>query len=154
MKIATILCPVDYSLGSFTALTKALDLAASFRARVEVLHVWELPHSLRPDLMVWLEGSERSEVSRVVTSQAAQEMARFLEKLPLAQRQILTTKILEGNIIDQIIKTAKDGGFDMIVMGTHGRTGLEHVLLGSIAERTIRRATCPVLTVRMHAGSG
>ena len=60
----------------------------------------------------------------------------------------ITGKLVTGNTFLEIIQVARDDDVDMIVMGTHGRTGLAHVLIGSVAERVVREAPCPVLTVK------
>jgi nucleotide-binding universal stress UspA family protein len=63
------------------------------------------------------------------------------------------TAVIRGRPAPSIIEHAKDGGFDLIVMGTHGRTGLSHVVIGSVAERVVRTAPCPVLTIRAHVAA-
>jgi nucleotide-binding universal stress UspA family protein len=63
-------------------------------------------------------------------------------------------KLLTGDAWHEIVKLAEEGQFDLIVMGTHGRTGIKHALMGSVAEKVLRKATCPVLTVRAAEGKG
>ena len=79
---------------------------------------------------------------------ARKQFDEFVQNAPELQGVEFTTKILRGNPYSEIIKEAETGNFDMIIIGTHGRTGLEHVLFGSTAELVVRKAPCPVLTVR------
>lgn len=79
---------------------------------------------------------------------AKKQFDEFVANAPELKDVEFTTKILRGNPYSEIIKEAENGSFDMIIIGTHGRTGLEHVLFGSTAELVVRKAPCPVLTVR------
>jgi universal stress protein A len=147
-KISRILAPVDFSAGSGAALAYALFFADRFGAEVEVLHVWEVPQTLRPDLMVWLEGAERQPLETILGEQAQREMAEFLDALAPEVRARVKPRTEQGNTVKTILHLAEREHFDLLVLGTHGRTGLMHVLMGSVAERVVRQAVCPVLTVR------
>ncbi len=149
-KISAILVPVDFSDSSLAALEQALLFAERFDARVEVLHVWELPAYVRPDLVVWIAGSEehRKPMTDVAEARAEEEMDSFLRKVPAGPRARITERLVGGDPVDVILRLSQDEPFDLVVMGTHGRTGLGHLLLGSVAERVVRGAGCPVLTVR------
>ncbi len=149
-KISAILVPVDFSDCSRAALEQALFFAERFDARVEVLHVWEIPAYVRPDLMVWVEGSEehRKPMTDVAEEQAEQDMDALLREIPEPRRGRTTERLVSGEPVDVILRLTRDEPYDLVVMGTHGRTGLSHLLLGSVAERVVRGAGCPVLTVR------
>lgn len=147
--ITRILAPVDFSPGSKAALDYALLFADRFNAPLTILHVWELPHTLRPDLMVWLEGSDRLPVENILLKQSKEEMDGFMAKLPPDVRGRVETRTEQGNVVRTIVQIAETEKYDLLVVGTHGRTGLAHVVMGSVAERVVRHAPCPVLTVRM-----
>ena len=143
MQIETILVPVDFSSHAAQALDHAVGLAKIFDAHVHLLHCYPLtPGSISP----------YGPIITAEFTQAAQEAATA--KLHEWRDKVAT----EGVEIDEhvtshfpseaIARTATEVGADLIVMGTRGLTGLKHVLLGSIAERTIRIAPCPVLTVK------
>ncbi len=147
-RITRILAPVDFSECSRASLAEALYFGERFKAPVHVLHVWEVPHNVRPDLMVWVEGSDGQPVSQVATNDAAKQMNAFLADLTPEQKGRLQVRLEGGDPVETILETAKKEGIDLIVLGTHGRRGLTHLLIGSVAEKVVRQAGCPVLTVR------
>jgi universal stress protein A len=147
-RISRILAPVDFSPCSRASLAQALQFAERFDAPVRVLNVWEVPHNVRPDLMVWIEGSDGQPVSQIASSDATRQMNAFLADLTPEERARVDVQLTGGDPVDKILEVAGEGGFDLIVIGTHGRRGLTHLLIGSVAEKIVRRATCPVLTVR------
>ena len=139
-----IMCPVDFSPGSRLALVAAAELARDANASLVLAHVWEPSQ--------WAVGSELT-----LSPDAIQSMVDFeeaeLAKWKTHARELgvkeIATRFLTGAAWDQIVSAARDDrAIDLIVMGTHGRTGLKHVLLGSVAEKTVRHAPCPVLVVR------
>jgi nucleotide-binding universal stress UspA family protein len=145
MKLDKILVPVDYSAASRAALELALGIAESFRAAVHVVHVLELPLYSSLDMSVSISGFPAQSYVSYAQRRAAEEMSEFLA--PERNRE-LTQAIVTGEPSSMVLKIAEDGGYDLIVMGTHGRTGLKHLLLGSTAEWIVRHAPCPVLTTR------
>jgi nucleotide-binding universal stress UspA family protein len=142
--IRKILYATDYSESSVPACDYALTLAGLAGAEVHVLHVIgefadQRKSQIQPEAMELLE--------REVELQAVKEMKdfcrdKFDEKVPFQ------TEVVMGIPFQEILKRAESLPADLIVVGTHGRTGLEHVLVGSTAERLVRRSTIPVLTVR------
>jgi nucleotide-binding universal stress UspA family protein len=152
-----VLCPVDYSQCSQLALRRAVELAKTFDARVTVLHVTALS---APGLMAtgyggyagFAAGAE--DVVRAWQRDESSRLGDFVAPFMDAGVPIETKLIagVEGNPWREIKGLAEDLPADLIVMGTHGRTGLPHVLLGSVAEKVLRVAPCPVMTVR--AGDG
>jgi nucleotide-binding universal stress UspA family protein len=149
-RITKILAPVDFSESSRAALDRALVFAESFNAPIEVLHVWEVPQTVRPDLLVWMEGSDGKPVGEIVADEATRQMDEFLARLSPEQRARVKARLVDGDPVDTILELAKSERFDLIVMGTHGRRGLSHLLIGSVAEKVVRQSSCPVLTVRVR----
>lgn len=140
--IRKILCPLDFSENSEHALLYARALAQAHGAELLLLHVVELPLSyLAPDAVLPADILERQREACV----------QNLTTITAAVRQELphTDWLLEeGNPFPRIIEVARQHAVDLIVMGTHGRTGLAHALVGSVAEKVVRKAPCPVLTVK------
>jgi len=140
-----ILCPVDFSDASRAAMEVAADLAKRFGGEVVLLHAYPVPGYTFPDGSVVASPKMMQELA----DQAKKHLDEWrsdAEKLLGAPRVAAETAI--GEPAAEILALAKARGADLVVMGTHGRTGLEHALMGSIAERVVRRAHCPVLTVR------
>ncbi|MGF1464914.1 MAG: universal stress protein [Sandaracinaceae bacterium] len=139
-RIERVLCPVDFSPGSERALAYAVFLRRQLGAEVHVLHVYQLPVYALPDGAL-LPGPEFTVRLQDDSNKALQEM---LDQHPDEE---LDGHLVEGVPHAEIIRRAKELDCDLIVMGTHGRTGLERLLLGSVAERVVRTSEVPVLTV-------
>ncbi|MEE9140170.1 MAG: universal stress protein [Alphaproteobacteria bacterium] len=138
-----ILCPVDFSEASKRAFEAALDLAARLKAEVRVIHVYELPASVLPEGVL----EAPSDLEAVIEERLQKRLDAFVGD-GAAERVNVTTGVCEGVAYVEITEAAKELDADMIVIGTHGRTGLAHMLLGSVAEHVIRISDVPVLTVR------
>ena len=142
------LVPIDFSLSSKTALRAAIALANRYDGAVEVLHVWALPSAMGPMLGTSLHaGGDAKSVAGASREAAATAMRAFLRDIDLPER--FGTRIQLGHpaeIIDDVAAR-----YDLVVMGTHGRTGTSRLLLGSVAERVVR--TCPVPVLTLHAES-
>jgi universal stress protein A len=151
-QLSRILVPVDFSEQSLAALRYATFLAAPFHAKVDVLHVWEVPHFVGMDLMLQMPNVDSEPLEQYVRDQVAQEMNDFLAAGQLREHVQVTQRLEAGDVDSVILQVAKAERYDLIVMGTHGRTGLAHLLMGSVAENVVRHAPCPVLTVR-HPGA-
>lgn len=141
VRMAKILVPVDLSDNSSLAVDYAATLAAKFGARVRLLHVIEkFTYSVTDTIQV----VDHFSALRAI----AEPLVEGLRET-LAQRGAAAdAEIRTGTAYAEILDEEKRFRPDLIVMGTHGRTGLAHVLLGSVAERIVRLASCPVLTVR------
>lgn len=138
----TILVPTDFSDSSGSALAYAVKLAKSLGAELVVLHTYELPMIGFPDgtLVATAELTSRVlEGARVALDAAVAKHA--------GAGVSLRTLVKQGESWRTIVDTAPEVGAGLIVMGTHGRSGLPRALLGSVAEKVVRMATCPVLTV-------
>ncbi|HVZ34870.1 MAG TPA: universal stress protein [Polyangiaceae bacterium] len=140
-----ILVPVDFSPPSFRAVRMAAELAHRFEGSVEIVHIFDPVAYPLPDGYYVM----------FTQPQLEQMFAQFDLGLAACKREALEagaaqvdTHVRQGICAPEICSIASDGHFDLIVMGTHGRRGLEHLLLGSVAERVLRQAPCPVLTVR------
>ena len=142
--VKKILVPVDFSIHSAHAVQFAADLSRRYEAPLELLHVLEPTVYALPAAYV-LPTSEQS--SRIMEGLRTQLSSTELDAVRAGAWSVGST-LVEGNPIGEILRIAKEAQFDLIVMGTHGRTGIKHVLLGSVAENVVRTASCPVLIVR------
>ena len=146
LTLRKILCPVDFSDLSFNALRYAVDLASTFRSELHLLHVFEGYDaiSLNPELAFspmpeWLPKLR----------QLCHDKLGELPNADLAARcSAIVRANREGSAIHEILDYATHEKVDLIVLATHGRTGLMHLLMGSVAENVVRSAQCPVLTIR------
>jgi nucleotide-binding universal stress UspA family protein len=145
-----ILVPTDLSDGSEAAFDYAVFLAKPFQAALDLLHVWEPPRYLEAETAVSLPGLYAGTLSDVMQTRATHALDVFVAKHQ-NRGFPLTHRIEAGNPAERIVQVAESGGCDLIVMGTQGRSGLMHVLLGSVAEKVVRKARCPVVTVRARS---
>lgn len=146
--IQTILVPTDFSASADAALEKALTLAEQLQARALVLHVYGIPPM--PDAMGIGTGVDI--VGPV--ERAAEQALEELSKRHRARPGWGGTLLRMGDPRDMIVQQAAQTGAGLIVMGTHGRRGFQHLLLGSVAEGVMRHARCPVLVVPSAKGEG
>ena len=150
MAIQKILVPVDYSECSAAALAYAADLAEKLDASLDVVHVWDRPLYVPETVKVGHAGEARSLVD-LIRENAEAEMRSFTARTKLPPSRELTTRLLSGNPATTILKELRAGHHELLVMGTHGRTGIQHALLGSVAEKLVRLSPVPVLTVPTNA---
>ena len=143
----TFLVPTDFSTGAREAAEQALMLAENFRGRVVFLHVFDQP-SYRVSYVHQLGVSLPT--SPPTPEQMEPEWEDFLSGLHL-EKVDWEKSSTEGKAATAIIHQAEQIKADVIVMGTHGRSGLPYILLGSVAEKVARAASCPVLTIRPEA---
>lgn len=142
-EVKRILAAVDFSDTSTEALAHAADLAGKLGASLDVVHAYQLPVYALPDGAVMATADFTARLS----DDLQKELDRVAEPHRKAGLQV-ETHLVRGVPHAEIVRRAQDEGADMIVLGTHGRTGLEHLLLGSVAERVVRTSPIPVLTVR------
>jgi nucleotide-binding universal stress UspA family protein len=143
-----ILVPTDFSAPSDIALEYARTLARHFAAKLHVLHVIEetpLESALGAEALV-------PPTPAVRTERLQNALERLSHRITEDDRRELAakTEVVFGKPSHTIVDYASDNGFDLIVMGTHGREGIAHLLMGSVAELVVRSARCPVMTV--HEG--
>ncbi len=142
--ICKILVPTDFSPTADVAAHRALELATSLGASLTLLHVYTAEARTTPDGGAWIPTAH----------QVATRMALAVGGLETAAARLqpsavpVSTLCCEGAPATEIARVARDGGFDLIVMGTHGRRGAARLVLGSVTETVMRIADCPVLTVR------
>lgn len=139
-----ILVPVDFSPHSVEAIRTAADLARHYEASMTVMHAYEPVSYAMPDEFALYTPEQHMRV----LDQLEGALAKVKKDATAAGASHVETTLLQGIASFEITELARIGNFDLIVMGTHGRTGIKHALLGSVTERVLRRAPCPVLTVR------
>jgi nucleotide-binding universal stress UspA family protein len=151
MMIKRILVPMDFSSHAERALEYAVEMAKPFKAEVAVVHVFEPIYYAAPDL-----AGAGPALGAIIDEQqkSARAQLQRLEARYAKRRVALRGFLQTGPPAPAIGDTAKRFKADLIVMGTHGRTGLAHVLLGSVAEQVVRTAPCPVLTLRAATKRG
>ena len=146
-RIKKILAPTDMSELSQGGVRYALDLARRVGAQVTVYHVVSTDELMQQEL-----GGPLSQI----LERYEQALQKFLDEhfsdiLPLVE---VRTKVEIGAPDDNIVQEAEKEGMDMVVLSTHGRTGLSHILVGSVTERVVRHAPCPVLSIRPKVAGG
>ena len=139
-----ILVPIDFSAYSADATAWAADLARRYDASVTLVHVYQPVSMALPEGYVLMSANALADLLTELDAALAQ--AR--KDLEATERVVAETMLLQGVPFAEIVQFARDGHYDLIVMGTHGRTGFKHALLGSVAEKVVRKAPCPVLTIR------
>lgn len=140
-----ILCPVDFSESSRYALGYAVSLARLYRAHLELYHVLELPvYSVPGDSAMT---SVSLEFLKDVENACAKRLGEMVDEI---RRELpdAVSSLESGEPFHAILRKSQKEKFDLIVMGTHGRTGLSHMLIGSVAEKVVRKSACPVLTIK------
>ena len=148
--IRSILVPIDFSVHSKNALKYAVPLAEKFGASLHLVYVVE-PTIYPADLgfgQVVLPGVEDE-----LREKGAGELQSLIER-EIGKRVKATSAVRSGNPHQEILREAEDKAVDMIVVATHGHSGVEHMLFGSTADRIVRRSKVPVLTIRPENGLG
>lgn len=138
-----ILCPLDFSSGSQHALRLAIRLAREQHAELVVMHVWYVPSTGLGDFPF-----PRAIAGRIV-GHASQSLDAAVQEARAAGLAAVTSKLVQGVPGWTIVEAAnRDPAINLVVVGTHGRTGLARVLIGSVAEYIVRHAPCPVVVAR------
>lgn len=145
LTIQNILVPTDFSDHSIVVLRYAIRFAGQVGARITLLHVIK-PALATPEGGVWCPNTESADQ---IAQAAERAVARICEQENLRPGILKQTLVWTGAPPEIIAETARDEHSDLIIIATHGRTGLAHALLGSSAEKIIRQAPCPVLVVRV-----
>lgn len=141
-----LLVALDFSDCSWDVAAQAIDLAKNLGAQALLLHVEALPAGVSADTPLLVDATEQR-AGDFLHARSSDRLQRYGE---LFQRSGIETKTLtlRGPIAETVLETAREQAADMIVMGTHGRRGMARLLSGSVAEKVLRLAPCPVLTVR------
>ena len=143
MIVQHVLVPIDFSATADRALAYAIALAQQLHARLTLLHVLDLT----PVTMDEMTAGMTATSLEAQETEAQHLLQASLERVQRAGLQG-ESLLVQGTPTQTIIDTAGEQGVDLILMGTHGRTGLAHVFLGSVAEHVVRQAPCPVLVTR------
>lgn len=141
MNARRILCPVDFSDDSHAAVGYASSLAAEAGAKLFLVHV--------DDSQVPYDAGYAAYIAPPPDPQAL--LDKLAEVTPTREGVEFQHELLFGHPAEAIVRFADEHDIDLIVMSTHGRTGVARLLMGSIAEAVLRRSTCPVLTIKTHA---
>ncbi len=144
MEIKLILCPIDFSEFSITAYHYALSLAEHYRAKLVAQHIVEL--SRHPSLGFVVSAGLYDEFRKALHQNAEQELRDFVKQHTRGQIHPELV-VQQGAAADDILSFAQAQKADVIVMGTHGRRGFDRLVLGSVTDRVMRRAPCPVLAI-------
>lgn len=139
-----ILVPIDFSPQAAEALRVAGEMARLFDAPLTVMTVFQPAIYPLPEGVVLPSPTAHSDA----LAKTSELLERAAAQATEASGMPVETKLAQGVPFVEIVGFARSGGFDLIVMGTHGRTGLGHALLGSVAEKVVRKAPCAVLTLR------
>jgi nucleotide-binding universal stress UspA family protein len=142
ISLKKILCPIDHSDGSKEALKYAVSFAMKNEAKLYLLHVIDIRS---------FDESIDTMAAQIPNDETIKQLkTKLLECVPEEIRSDMQIEalVVQGIPFAEIISIAKGNNVDMIVMGTHGRTGLAHIMIGSVSEKVVRKAHCPVLTVR------
>ncbi|MGE5303552.1 MAG: universal stress protein [Alphaproteobacteria bacterium] len=140
-KSQKFLVPIDFSKGSEIALDYALAMARQDKTRLILLHVI-------PSALVYPSEGTRFDLYSLLERDAREDFARLMKRKKLSPGAAQIVLMRGANPAEVIARQAKKLHASMIIMGSHGRTGLQRLLLGSVAERTLRLAGCPVLIVK------
>jgi nucleotide-binding universal stress UspA family protein len=139
-----ILCPLDFSKHSSRALDIACELARDNQASLTLMHAYVIPSYPLPEGYVLAS----SETVAEILSKTQQAMNEARARALASGVPSVDIVMSEGSPFAEIVRAAREQGSDLIVIATHGRTGLKHALLGSVTEKVVRKAPCAVLTVR------
>jgi len=146
MKLAKILCPVDFSSGAQHAMLTAIRIANASDAELVLVNVWH-----PPTMMYAGEATFPAEIIQSMLDDEKRGLAAAVQKAKDLDARRVTSRFLTGVPWHQVVETLRtDTAFDLVVMGTHGRSGIARFLLGSVAEKVVRHAPCSVLTVHEH----
>jgi nucleotide-binding universal stress UspA family protein len=143
LRLHKIVCAVDFSDASRLALQEAAELAARFAGEVTLVHVEEPAPFTGADLLA--AGSGASELH---AGELERSLARWRAEAARLSGRPAHSQLLSGAPVAELVRFAEAHGADLVVVGTHGRGGLAHLVLGSVAEAVARRAPCPVLLAR------
>ena len=144
----TILVPHDFSASANHACALARDEAKMHGGRIVLLHVIDLPHQIGgTEVVIPPETGAPIPIKDYAVSSAEQHLGDLAARLT-KDGATVKTFVRVGNPVDEILRFIDEEKADVVVMGTHGRTGIRHLIAGSIAERIVRASKVPVLTVR------
>ena len=141
MNVKNILCPVDFSESGDAAVSYATSLAKEYKAELHLVHVYEQPFA-------YIDGGFASAPVPAVPPADLEAEEAKLDAIKPEKDVKFRRQFIVGSPADELVDYAKEQNIDMVVMGTHGRTGLKRALMGSVAEQVVRKAACPVLALK------
>jgi len=142
-----ILVPVDYSDCSRAAVRAATEIAQKFGSSIDIVHVWDRPTYVSDVLLVGNQGQSQKSLVDLIRENAEKDMADFLASLEIPSGLDVSHRLISGEPAATIVQELGRGEHDLVIVSTHGRTGLAHLLLGSVTEKLVRLSPIPVLTV-------
>jgi universal stress protein A len=142
-----ILVPTDFSPHAREAIHYAAELSRSFDASLTVVHVYDVTPFVMPETVPLYDTVQLDQLR----AELQRQLATVQQLAARSGARQVDARLLQGSPFAEIARFAEEQAFSLIVLGTHGRTGLAHLLLGSVAEKVVRRAPCPVLTVPLRA---
>jgi universal stress protein A len=151
MSPTKILVPTDLSESGAHVLAEAQLFASAFSATIDLMYVWTPPALAAPESVLTGLGVTEQPLLEWLRVSASDMLSKFESDARSAGIPIHESFCDLGDPASAIVERAANGGYDLLVLGTHGRTGLSHMLMGSVAEKVVRRAPCAVLTVRAQA---
>jgi nucleotide-binding universal stress UspA family protein len=147
MTIERILVPVDYSPCSRAALQFAVELAERFQATLDIVHAWDKPSYVTEAVLMNKDPISGKSLIHMIQENAEHDLADFLSSANEKPGAVLQGRLVSGDPASALLHELKQGRHELVVVGTHGRTGLSRVLLGSVAEKLVRLSPVPVVTV-------
>lgn len=148
-----LLVPTDFSDNSREAFESAIQVAGRFGAGIDLLYVWE-PSSVVPIETLLSEVSTTTgprTLGEIARREAQLKLQDLIASVPRPSTVTVRARVEVGRPDELIVTLVEQGAYDMVVMGTHGRRGVGRLVMGSVAERVVRNAPCPVLTVRRES---
>ncbi|HEY6395378.1 MAG TPA: universal stress protein [Candidatus Binataceae bacterium] len=146
--VKKILAPIDFSVLSMSAMRGAWELAREVDAELHLVHV-VVPHHIFIPLPLASDAEQAREIAReaAMVEQAEEELAR-IKNDELGNSKKVSTQVVVGSPVGRLIEYASQQNIDLIILSTHGRTGAQHILIGSVTEKLARSAPCSVLVFR------
>lgn len=142
MNYKHICCAVDFSDPSRSALEEAADLARRYASELTLVHAYEVPPAATGDMML-----PTPELLAGALKEAEKQLEAWRREAEGLAGRTVKAAVLSGRAADEILRFADEHAADLIVIGTHGRGGVKRLVMGSVAERVVRQATCPVLVI-------
>ncbi len=148
IRMKNIVVPTDFSEFSRLALDYAITIAQTFKATIFLIHV--TPEKELDSIRQISPYLEPGKIEELLKGRESEDRKQLNEFIPPEKKEGIKTEAIHrvGTPFLEIIKVAKEKEADLIVMATHGRSGLSHILFGSVAEKVVRKSTCPVLSIR------
>lgn len=147
LRIETIMVPVDFSENALLAVDYAIKLGKRFGSRILLVHVYHFPVELLTDWSAYGTLGGSGELLEALRKEREEQMAALAREKSASGLQI-DARVLEGTPFSELVKAARNESADLLIMGTRGLTGIKHVLIGSTAEKVVRKAPCPVLVLK------